>query len=622
MSIKGKAYVLFIGFFCFYFQFSSAQNQKLADSLVSVYQSGEYEDELQLLRSISEYSGDPDQGLYYSNLLISKASQANNNQFLHSGYLQKGNHLQSVGDNPKALEAYFKSKDFAILAGDQVGEGAILISIADTYSEMDNHKNAKSYYQKGINIIRNTNDSIVLATALLNAGDEYFNTRDFDSALVYFEESGQIFNQLNYKIGVAYNNGNLGMVYAQQGKDALAEEKMNMAIEILEELEDYSPISVYLTYMADIYLRKNDLNVAFQYSNKSLALVEKYGFKDQISEAHLKLAELNKKVGNFKEAYLHYENHIAYRDSLNNIEAVQEMARIRTDNEVAQKQAEVDLMAQKEKTQNAIILATVIGFVLIGILAIGLLRRNKFISKTKSIIEKERNRSDQLLKNILPADTARELRDTGKVKSQRFDSVSVLFADFVGFTGYAERLTPEEVVDSVDFYFSKFDEIVETYGLEKIKTLGDCYMCAGGLPFPAKDHAEKIVFAAFEMLEFVKTFKAKSEMENDNIVFDIKVGINSGPVVAGVVGTKKFAYDIWGDTVNIASRMESNSEPGKINISESTCDLISQNFECVYRGELEVKNKGVMKMYYVTENKKSERIVHSDISINANSDKF
>ena len=173
-----------------------------------------------------------------------------------------------------------------------------------------------------------------------------------------------------------------------------------------------------------------------------------------------------------------------------------------------------------------------------------------------------------------------------------------MFTDFEGFTKYAEKLTPEKLVESVDYYFSKFDEIIEKYDLEKIKTVGDAYMCAGGLPFPTKDHATKMVLAAFEIAEFVEMSKKNTTI--DQTRYSIRIGICSGPVIAGVVGLKKFSYDIWGDTVNIASRMEANSEPGKINISESTFELIKDTFHCEYRGGIEVKNKGLMKMYFVT----------------------
>jgi class 3 adenylate cyclase len=294
---------------------------------------------------------------------------------------------------------------------------------------------------------------------------------------------------------------------------------------------------------------------------------------------------------------LNFKQHIAYRDSVTNVETVQEMANLRTDFEVSQKQVEVDLLSEQKKNQQLVAIATGIALLLVGIMAFGLFRRNKFVVKTKKIIESEKERSDQLLLNILPEETAQELKTIGKVQAKRFDSVTVMFTDFKGFSAYADKLSPEELVESVDFYFSKFDEIIEKYDLEKIKTVGDAYMCAGGLPFPVENHAEKMIEAAFEIAEFVKD--SKKNDPDDMTRFDIRIGINTGPVVAGVVGSKKFAYDIWGDAVNVASRMESNSKPGKINISQNTYELVKNNYICEPRGEIEVKNRGRLKMFFV-----------------------
>ncbi len=199
--------------------------------------------------------------------------------------------------------------------------------------------------------------------------------------------------------------------------------------------------------------------------------------------------------------------------------------------------------------------------------------------------------------NILPEETAAELKANGAVKAKKYDAVTVLFTDFKGFTSYSEKLSPEALVETINFYFSKFDAIIEKYGLEKIKTIGDAYMCAGGLHDQTKDHAHRMVTAAFEIAACVE--EAKKDVDASELTFDIRIGINTGPVVAGVVGTKKFAYDIWGDAVNVASRMESMSEPGRINISENTYALIKEDAECEYRGKIEVKNRGMMKMYFV-----------------------
>lgn len=238
-------------------------------------------------------------------------------------------------------------------------------------------------------------------------------------------------------------------------------------------------------------------------------------------------------------------------------------------------------------------------------MALGIYRRYNYVKKTSLVIEEEKNRSENLLLNILPEETALELKQNGKVKAKQFDSVSVMFTDFKNFTQHSQNLTPEVLVNSVDYYFSKFDEIIEKYGLEKIKTIGDAYMCAGGLPFPDKKHSTKIIQAAFEITKFVE--ESKKNKNKDIAHFDIRIGINTGSVVAGVVGTKKFAYDIWGDAVNVASRMESASESGKINISQNTYELIKDKYKCEYRGEIEVKNKGLMKMYFVNSSKNKSK---------------
>jgi class 3 adenylate cyclase len=172
-----------------------------------------------------------------------------------------------------------------------------------------------------------------------------------------------------------------------------------------------------------------------------------------------------------------------------------------------------------------------------------------------------------------------------------------MFTDFQAFTQHSQNLTPEKLVKSVDHFFSAFDKIIEKYHLEKIKTIGDAYMCTGGLIRKGPQEPLKVIRAAFEIIDFVE--QAQQSDSEDIAHFSIRIGINTGPVVGGVVGTKKFAFDIWGDTVNVAARMESNSVAGKINISENTYQLVRESFECEYRGEIDVKNKGMMKMYFV-----------------------
>jgi class 3 adenylate cyclase len=269
--------------------------------------------------------------------------------------------------------------------------------------------------------------------------------------------------------------------------------------------------------------------------------------------------------------------------------SIQKMADLRTDFEVAQKQAEVDMLNQAKRNTRIVMIGLII-IVFLGAIILGTLY---WYYKN---IQIEKKRSEKLLLNILPFETAQELKLNGKVEAVKIDMVTVLFTDFVEFSVLAKSIESKKLVNSIDFYFKAFDEIITKYGLEKIKTIGDSYMCAGGLPLLDENHVVKIIKAAKEILAFVE-----QEKQNDDGMphFDVRIGLHTGPVVAGIVGIKKWQYDIWGDTVNIASRMESASLPGKINISETTYEEIKGDFPCTYRGEIEMKNRGIMKMYFL-----------------------
>lgn len=224
---------------------------------------------------------------------------------------------------------------------------------------------------------------------------------------------------------------------------------------------------------------------------------------------------------------------------------------------------------------------------------------NKLLAEKNATIEKERERAENLLLNILPASIAQELKLYNFARSRRLEMVTVLFTDFVNFSHISEVLSPEDLVADLDFCFRQMDAIVMQFGLEKIKTIGDAYMCAGGVPEASGDNIhQRVVQAGLEIQKFLNEWK-KTRILEEKPVFEARLGIHTGAVVAGVVGTKKFAYDIWGDTVNIAARMQSSGEKGRVNISGDTYQLIKHQFDCSFRGKVAAKNKGEIDMYFV-----------------------
>ncbi len=273
------------------------------------------------------------------------------------------------------------------------------------------------------------------------------------------------------------------------------------------------------------------------------------------------------------------------------------------ENTVLEKESRIkEIEVGKQRLKSQFLAAILAVFLVLSVVLYLLFRSRKRLANElvmkNSAIEKEKKRSDELLLNILPHETANELKSTGKAEPKNYKSVSIMFTDFKDFTLISEKLTPKELVSEIDSYFSAFDDIVAKFGIEKIKTIGDAYLCAYGINnSEQKDHSV-IINAAKEILTLMDNYKKEREAQGKQ-AFSIRIGIHTGPIVAGVVGKHKFAYDIWGDAVNTAARMEQSSEAGKINISADTYELIKNDFNCEYRGKVLAKNKGKIDMYFV-----------------------
>jgi len=234
-------------------------------------------------------------------------------------------------------------------------------------------------------------------------------------------------------------------------------------------------------------------------------------------------------------------------------------------------------------------------YVIIGGLNIGGVSIVTFVLLNYFVGQRDlfQQRADDLLLNILPEEIANTLKRGNRTIAEQYDGVTVLFADVVDFTPMSANMTPTELVELLNEVFSHFDSLVDKYGVEKIKTIGDCYMVASGVPRPRSDHAQALTYLALEMLDFVNN----NDIRGHKLAF--RVGLNSGPAVAGVIGQKKFIYDLWGDTVNTASRMESNGKEGFIQVTDGTYELIKNDFVCESRGEVDVKGKGKLNVWYI-----------------------
>ncbi|GAA0890694.1 hypothetical protein GCM10009122_03730 [Fulvivirga kasyanovii] len=398
-----RAYLIigFIFFTCTLF----GQDQVKADSLIFILETEELSDSLKLevLSEVFKHHNDPEMRLFYAVMASELAENIGNQVFLYKSKLNIGHAYRKMGLLDKALDALLQSLQIAEKLMDKKREAVAFTAIGSVYRVENNYREALKYYNLGIKKFRETNDSIKLATGLLNTGELYRIDYKFDSALIYFQESLEIFKQKNYDIGIAYNLGNIGLIYAERGKNNLAEKNISEAVIVLEELGDTYAVSIYDTYMADIYKDKGDYQRALEYANRSHKEAVKGGFKEQVRDASLKLSELYSDLKDYEKAFNFQSQYIAYRDSINNEETIRKMADLRTEYEVSQKQAEVDLLNEQKRNQQIIGVGLTLVILLVAALALMFYKNskqrqqtNQILSEQKEEIEAQRDQLDEL----------------------------------------------------------------------------------------------------------------------------------------------------------------------------------------------------------------------------------
>lgn len=514
-------------------------------------------------------------------------------------YNNLGNDYKRLGNYPEALKCYFASLKINEELGAKKYIAQNLNNIGNIYSSQGNYPDALKNFLACLKVMEEIKNKKGIAASYNNIGIIYDNQNNYSEALKNYYTSLKVAEESDDKRTIAANYENIAIINMKQGNYVDALKNNYIAIKIAEELGNKKSIASGYNNIGKIYTKQNKFLEAAEYLNKGLSLSKNLKSMEEIKFSYNNLAELDSAKGNFKGALEYYKLFIAARDSLINIDNTKKTVAMQMNYDFEKKQDSIkaeqlikDAIAQKEiQKQKLVRNGFVGGFAVMMLFAIVFFTQRNRISKA-------RKRSDELLLNILPEEVADELKEKGSADAKHFDEVTVMFTDFKGFTQISEKLSPAELVNEIHECFKTFDHIIAKHNIEKIKTIGDAYMCAGGLPVSNKTHADDVVKAALEIQKFMVEHLQQRKNEGKEI-FEIRIGIHTGPVVAGIVGVKKFAYDIWGDTVNIASRMESSGEVGKVNISGRTFELVKDKFTCVHRGKIQAKNKGEIDMYFV-----------------------
>lgn len=513
------------------------------------------------------------------------------------------------GQYEQAIEIMSRSLTIIEDSGDVFMEIRTEITMANHYIQLQEYDKTKAYAELAIEKAKNNNFLAQELQGLLLLGNMLSTEGNHQEALQICEQvlsrtkAGEHGGSRNY----AYTL--MGWTYQEMGDYDNALLYYKEGIKIGRALNHPNVEYTNAIELGVVYQLKKDGKNGVKWCGEALALGEAAGSIKNQAEACKCLYESYKLLNNGTKALRYHERYLTLQDSLQIKEAGKKLQALEFQKMMLQdsiaKADEARLvqetheheLRQKNRMRN---LLGGGGLVLL-LLAGGIYSRLRYVRKSKAKLQVEKDRSENLLLNILPAEIAEELKEKGKAQARDFDMVSILFSDFKGFTEQSAKLSAADLVNEINYCFEAFDGIMEKYGIEKIKTIGDAYMAAGGLPVPTDDSTKNTVLAALEMQTLI-TQRKKINDELGKPAFEMRVGIHTGPVVAGIVGVKKFQYDIWGDTVNTANRIESNGEVAKVNISRSTYELLKDDpqFSFKSRGSKDVKGKGAIEMWFVS----------------------
>jgi adenylate cyclase len=507
-------------------------------------------------------------------------------------------------DNVKALDYYLRSLKIAERTGNKLRIMSMLNNIGAIYGlKSATYDKALVYYLQALPLCEELGDKDALGGISVNVGEIYFDKKDYEKALSYYNKALKAYGSNSEGIPNAYNA--IGKLYLRQGKYQLALYNHNMALQTAQRVNGKLNIVPSYTGLARVYEKENDFRSALAYFKKAEETALELGVSSLLSDIYKEMSAAYSKTGDYAYAFKYQTLYANVKDTLYNIETDKKLASRQFDFDLQKKQGEIDLLTKDKslkeaelKRQKLVKNAFLVGLVLVFFITFIIYRNYKAKVRINKILDRQKEQIEHLLLNILPVEVAKELQHSGRATPRNYESVSVLFTDFKGFTAIADKLSPAELVDELNICFMAFDDIIERNKLEKIKTIGDSYMCAGGIPTPDNEHPFNIIKAGLEIQYYVSQNNLR-RAEKGLPPWDVRVGVHVGPLVAGVVGRKKYAYDIWGSTVNIASRMESNGEPGKVNISASAYELIKDKYACKYRGKIYAKNVGEIDMYFI-----------------------